>query len=148
MPVATICARALILMLPVTALGGCARWEPESRGPVQLVRACPLQRAPAVGELGDKGLRGAYHFVIQDAADDDLTGFLAASEAEGFKVILLTLNINGKDTVFAMGPDVLMSQAHVDAEFDVACALGRGKVYLTHVRYDPPDPAAGPVRVR
>ena len=35
-----------------------------------------------------------------------------------------------------MGMAGLRSQREVDAEFQAACRLGRGHVYLTHVRYD------------
>lgn len=142
-------ARLLFPLLALGAVSGCARWEPETAaGPITLSQACPLQRGPAVTDFGEAGLRGVYHFVTQDAPMEDKTAFLAASRTHGFDVVLMTININGKDTLFAPGPELLRSQAQVDAEFDLACSLGHGKVYLTHVRYDAPNPDAKSLRVR
>lgn len=137
------------ILLSAVSLAACARWEPQTApGPVVLSHACPLQRGPEVSDFGEAGLRGVYHFVTQDAPSEDLAAFLAASRTNSFNVVLMTVNINGKNTLFAQGPSLLRSQAQVDAEFDLACTLGHGKVYLSYVRYDPPDPNAGSLRVR
>jgi hypothetical protein len=128
-------------------LGGCARWQPQTSGHVVLTRACPLARAPNVADFGRAGLRGVYHFVTQDASSDELGALVRNTEAAGFNLMLLTVNLNGKDTVFARGPAVLRNQRDVDAEFGAACRMGQGHVYLTHVRYNPAG-EAGDVRVR
>ena len=129
-------------------LTGCARWEPQ-RGPglATFDRACPLARAPRVDDFGAAGVRGAYHFVTQGATSDDRAGFIRRADETGFRLMLMTIQMNGVDTLFAAGPGVLHDQHAVDEEFRAACRLGLGPIYLTHARY---NPAAenGPVRVR
>lgn len=141
--------RMFALLLAVgTGLAGCARWQPQrTPGPVAFDRACPLARAPRVTDFGPAGLRAAYHFVTQGATGDELGGLIRRTDAAGFRLALITVQINGADTVFAAGPGVLRDQRAVDEEFRTACRLGLGPIYLTHVRY---NPAArdGPVRVR
>lgn len=141
--------RVLMPLVAVGLVAGCARWEPRTEGPVEFTRACPLKRAPAVEDFGDLGVTGAYHFVIQDAPKEDLAAFLQATGEKSFSVALMPIEINGMNTIVAQGPGVLGKQAQVDAEFELACGIGRGKVYLTHVRYDPYDPKnEGWIRVR
>ena len=130
------------------ALAGCARWQPEQSGPVTLTRACPLQRAPGVADFAGGGVKGVYQFVTQDAAEGDLGSFLRSTDEHGFGLVPLTVTMNGKDTLIAHGPGVLRSQAEVDAEFETACAMGHGSVYLTHVRYNAANEEGGAVRVR
>jgi hypothetical protein len=144
---------ARLLTLPIvcaTLLGGCAlRWHPQTGpGPATFGPACPGRRAPAVADFGAAGIRGAYHFVIDHASRGDLGALVRGAGAQGFGLAPLTVNINGHDTVFAIGPAVLHDQAEVDAEFQIACRLGRGRIYLTHVRYNPADSHSPEVRVR
>jgi hypothetical protein len=140
--------RILTVIFALLSVAGCARWLPERKSPIKLTAACPLKRAPALTDYGSKGARGIYHFVVQDAQKANLVAFLSKAEAAGFHVILMTMNINGRDTLFAAGPARLSTQAQVDKEFNIACGLGRGKVFLTHVRYDSGDSTAETVRVR
>jgi hypothetical protein len=135
-------------MFVMVALGGCAGWEPQTTGPIALTRACPLKRAPEVSDYGEAGVQGVYHFVIAGASKSDLAGFLGASQKEGYSVMLMTVNLNGKDTLFATGPRPLHSQLDVDQAFGVACGLGRGKVFLTHVRYNSVAAEPGFIRAR
>lgn len=142
--------RVALVLLAAMSLAGCARWEAQSEpGPLEFTRACPLKRAPEVTEFGASGVSGAYHFVIQDADKEDLAAFLESARTAKFNVALMTIEIDGLDTLVAQGPGVLRTQSEVDREFDAGCGIGHGKVYLTHVRYDPYDPQnAGYVRVR
>ncbi|WP_395327141.1 hypothetical protein WBP06_10180 [Novosphingobium sp. BL-8H] len=135
-------------MVLIAGISGCTRFQQEAGvGQVRLTPACPLKHAPAVADYGKAGVPGAYQFVTQDASDSDMAAFLKASRSAGFDVMLMTVNMNGKDTVFATGRKALKTQAEVDHEFAVACALGRGKIYLTNARYNEPDPS-GAVRAR
>jgi hypothetical protein len=137
-----------ILLGASLSLAGCARWHPQrTPGLATFDRACPLARAPRVAEFGPAGVRGAYHFVIQGATSEDLEGLARRANAAGFRFALLTIEMNGVDTKFAGGPGRLHDQHGVDEEFRAACRLGRGPVYLTHVRYNPAE-ENGPVRVR
>lgn len=130
-------------------LGGCTtRWHPEAHGPLTLVPACPNRRAPNVPDFGAAGVRAAYHFVTEGASGDDLGALIQHARAQGFGLAMMTVNINGRDTVLATGPAVLHDQREVDAEFNIACHLGRGPIYLTHVRYNPADSDQRQVRVR
>jgi hypothetical protein len=129
------------------ALTGCARWEPEQASPVKLTRACPLQRGPEVAAFGE-GVSGVYSFVTQDAPERELAEFLRTAEASGFSLIPMAITLNGKDTLVATGPALLRNQFQADAEFQLACSLGGGAVYLTHVRYNAPEENRGSVRVR
>ena len=138
---------AMIAAAAAACLGGCARWQPQTSGQVVLTRACPLARAPSVAEFGRAGLSGIYHFVTQDASRDELGALIHNADAAGFRLMLLTVNLNGKDTVFAWGAAVLRSQRDVDAEFGIACRMGQGHIYLTHVRYNPAG-QTGNVRAR
>lgn len=129
-------------------LSGCAaRWQSE-KGPVSLTEACPQRRALRVEVFGDAGLHAVYNFVTQGASDTDLAAFLRRGRKKGFDLMLMTVNINGLDTTFATGPLVLRSQEQVDAEFEAACRLGVGPIYLTHVQYNPADENGPSVRVR
>lgn len=127
-------------------LAGCARWQPETN-PVELTQACPGKRAPVVGEMPELPLRATYNFVIEGVSDADLKAFLANLKSDGFSLVPMMFNLNGKDTLFANGPAVLGSQSGVDAEFNLACRTAVGDVYLTHVRFNSVD-ADGPTRVR
>jgi len=136
-------------ILCATALCGCTpRWRPETSGPVSFTPACPQRRAPAVTEFGAAGVRAAYNFVTDRASDGDLGILLRQSRALGFGLAPMTVNLNGHDTMFATGPAVLHDQREVDAEFQAACRLGHGRIYLTHVRYNPADANGPGVRVR
>jgi len=137
----------LILTAAIAALSGCARWQPETGARPSFARACPHTRAPAVTDFGAAGLRGIYHFVTQDASNDELDALIQGTRTHGFTLMLMTVNLNGRDTVFAHGAVILRSQRQVDAEFTAACQLGAGRVYLTHVRYNSAD-ETGPVRAR
>lgn len=125
---------------------GCARWEPETN-PVELTQACPGKRGPVVGEVPELPVRATYNFVIEGVSDADLKAFLAILKSNGFSLVPMMFNLNGKDTLFANGPAVLGSQSGVDAEFNLACRTAVGDVYLTHVRFNSAD-ADGPTRVR
>lgn len=130
-------------------LTGCTtRWQPETHGPVKLTEACPLRRAPVVHDFGTAGLRGVYHFVTDNASDRDILRLIDQTEEQGFALILHTLTINGRDTVFAQGPGVLHNQSAVDSEFRSACRLGGGGIYLTHVRYNVAEADQRSTRVR
>ncbi len=137
-------------MFAALALSGCTqRWRPQSGpGPVTFSEACPQRRAPRVEDFGEAGVRGVYHFVTQDASDDELGALVQATSAGGFSLVPMTVNLNGRDTLFAHGAAVLRSQAEVDAEFTTACRMGQGRVYLTHVRYNQGDGSAEQVRAR
>jgi hypothetical protein len=127
------------LLVGSLVLTGCTRWEPQQgTGPVVFDRACPLRRAPQVATIGVAGVRGVYHFAVGGASDAERGAFLHAAEAGGFRVALVTININGTDTLFAWGRAVLHDQRSVDREFRAACGLGAGRIYLTHVRHNPP----------
>ena len=129
------------------AITGCARWQPEESDPHTLPDACPLLgRAPAVSEFPAGGLRGTYQFVTQDAPTEDKVAFLRKAAENGFALVPLTVNLNGKDTLIAHGAAVLHTQPEVDAEFTRACAMGFGAIHLTHVTHNPADAAS--VRVR
>ena len=125
---------------------GCARWEPETN-PVELTQACPGKRAPVVGEVPELPVRATYNFVIEGVSDADLKAFLAILKSNGFSLVPMMFNLNGKDPLFANGPAVLGSQSGVDAEFNLACRTAVGDVYLTHVRFNSAD-ADGPTRAR
>ena len=125
---------------------GCARWEPETN-PVELTQACPGKRAPVVGEVRELPVRATYNFVTEGVSDADLKAFLAKLKSNGFSLVPMMFNLNGKDTLFANGPAVLGSQSGVDAEFNLACRTAVGDVYLTHVRFNSAD-ADGPTRAR
>ena len=137
----------LIVVAGITALSGCARWQPDTGARPSFAHACPLTRAPEVTDFGPAGLRAIYHFVTQDASDDELGALIRGTSAAGFELMFMTVNLNGRDTVFANGAGVLHSQREVDTEFAVACRIGMGRVYLTHVRYNPAG-EPGPVRAR
>ncbi|HYI41875.1 MAG TPA: hypothetical protein VE053_16320 [Allosphingosinicella sp.] len=138
-------ATLLVFALPI---GGCStRWQPET-GKVRFTRACPQHRAPHVGVSAPGGLRGAYSFVTQDASAADLSAWVSRSDEHGFAIVPITVKLNGLDTVFATGPGVLVSQEQVDAEFETACRLQTGRIYLTHVRYNPVDENRSSVQVR
>ncbi len=127
-------------------LAGCARWEPETN-PVGLTQACPGKRAPIVGEAPEWPVRATYNFVTERVSDADLRAFLANLKSNGFSLVPMMFNLNGKDTLFATGPALLANQSAVDAEFNLACRTAVGDVYLTHVRFNSAD-ADGPTRVR
>ena len=139
--------RHFALLVGLAAHGGCARWQPDMGARPSFAHACSLTRAPEVTDFGPAGLHAVYHFVTQDASNDDLGALIRGTEARGFALMLMTVNLNGRDTVFAHGAGVLRSQSEVDAEFEVACRIGTGRVYLTHVRYNPAD-EPGAVRAR
>lgn len=129
------------------AISGCARWQPETSDPQTLPGACPLLgRAPSVAEFPAGGLRGTYQFVTQDASTEDKVAFLDKVEENGFALVPLTIDLNGKETLVAHGAAVLRRQAEVDAEFATACAMGHGAVYLTHVTHNPVDAESARVR--
>jgi hypothetical protein len=132
-------ARTLAVILLVAASTGCARWQPEANGPIQLTRACPLQNAPAVTDYGAAGVYAMYHYVIQDASGAEVEAFKTGRTSAGFAVAAITLNINGKDTLFVRGARAMRSQGEVDEEFNSACRAGYQEVYLTHVFYQPFD---------
>ena len=101
----------LIFLAGSLVLTGCARWQPQhGPGPTRFDRACPLARAPRVADFGPAGVRGAYHFVVQGATSDDLAGLTRRTAAAGFRLGLLTVEMNGVDTMFAAGPGVLRDQ--------------------------------------
>ncbi len=129
-------------------LAGCVRWEPSRRpGRVTFDRACPLRLAPRVEAFGEQGVRAVYHFVVDRAADAALGTFLTAAGAAGFNVMPVTVEMDSTDTRFVHGPAVLRDQRAVDREFRAACALGGGRIYLTHVRHNPAG-QAGDIRLR
>lgn len=143
--------RVLGIMLLVIATTGCTRWKPETSSPVKLTRACPLQRAPAVTDYGEAGVYAMYHYVVQGASGEELTAFTLERKSRGFAVAMMTMNINGKDTLFVRGAKAMRTQDQVDEEFDVSCGAGSEHVYLTHVFYQPfdpdnPDPISARVR--
>ena len=140
--------RLSALALGILALGGCARWQPEGPGRATLPDACPLRRAPAVQAFGPDGLRAVYHFVTQNASNEELGALIDGTAAHGFSLAPMTVNINGRDTLFARGQTVLRNQREVDAEFGIACGLGHGRVYLTHVRYNTDQQQGEQIRVR
>ena|SRR5690606_38535916 len=82
----------------------------------------------------------------QDAPTEDKVAFLRKAAENGFALVPLTVNLNGKDTLIAHGAAVLHTQPEVDAEFTRACAMGFGAIHLTHVTHNPADAAS--VRVR
>jgi hypothetical protein len=141
-------ARLLATILAGSAtLTGCARWEPSRRpGPVTFERACPLRLAPRVEAFGGTGVRAVYHFAV-GGAGDALSAFLRAAGTAGFNVAPVMVEINGTDTLIVHGPAVLRDQRAVDREFRAACALGRGRIYLAHVRHNPAG-QPGDIRVR
>ena len=99
-------------------------------------------------EFGEAGVRGTYHVVVQDAPDDELAAFIGRVAEHGFGLVPLTIDIDGLDTMVVTGTATLRTQHEVDVEFDSACGMGGGKIYLTHVRYNPATEAGGPVQVR
>jgi hypothetical protein len=131
-------------------LGGCtARWHAQTgQGLATFRPACPGRRAPAVADFGAAGVRAVYNLVTDDVSSRELSGLLRDSGAQGFRIMPLTVNLNGHDTLFMTGPSVLNDQTAVDEEFQVACRLGRGHIYLTHVRYNPEDIRSPEIRVR
>lgn len=141
LPLALICAS-------IVFVGGCARWEPQQVGPAKLTKACPLKRAPAVEEFAQEGMQGAYHFITQGVSESDLKALLQSARQHGFTFTPITININGKNTLIAKGPNVLMDQNQVDGEFALACSLGRGRAYLSHVRYNPAEEGSELLQVR
>lgn len=140
---------ATAALITVGTLGACVpRWEAPTVGPVQFTEACPDRRAPLIEDFGSTGLRAVYNFVVQDASQDDLGLLFRQSREQGFGLAPVTININGHDTLFATGAAALHRQSEVDAEFRSACRMGGGKVYLTHVRYNPEGDQNEQVRVR
>jgi hypothetical protein len=141
--------RSLVTILAACViLVGCARWEPSRRpGPVAFDRACPLRRAPRVESFGETGVRAVYHFAAGRPAEGALRAFIHAADTTGFNVVPIMVEMNGTDTLIVQGLATLRDQAAVDREFRAACGLGRGRIYLTHVRHNPAVPA-GNVRVR
>jgi hypothetical protein len=131
-------------------LGGCAtRWEPQAgEGPVTFEHACSGRVAPAVADFGRAGVRAAYHFVTQGASDVERGALSRRAALQGFGVAPITVNLNGLDTVFVTGPNILRTQSEVDAQFVAACGLGRGPIYLTHVRHNSADSDGEQVRVK
>lgn len=130
---------------------GCARsdsqrWAPET-GQIQLTRACPSKLAPTVEEVPAMPVRAAYNFVTEHASDADKTQFFKNLKTNGFSIVPITINLNGKDTWFARGPELLANQSDVDAEFNLACQVAAGEVYLTHVQFNSAD-GQGSLRVR
>ena len=140
--------RLSILAFGIVAFGGCARWQPEGPGRATLPEACPMRRAPAVAEFGPDGLRAVYHFVTQNASNEELGALIDGTATYSFALAPMTVTINGRDSMFARGAAVLRSQREVDSEFGIACRLGRGRVYLTHVRYNPARQQGENVRAR
>ncbi|WP_324751186.1 hypothetical protein SH591_07510 [Sphingomonas sp. LY54] len=138
---------AILAVLSIATTACATRWEPEDSDPRTLPSACASHRAPEVDTFPAGGLRAAYQFVTQDAPERERTAFIRATGINGFGLVPLTINLNGKDTLIAYGPAVLQNQAEVDAEFAKACSMDQGRVYLTHVRHNPVD-EEGPVRVR
>jgi len=103
--------RIFASLLFLAGISGCARWQPETgHGLATLPPACPLKRGPVVANFGEAGMAGVYQFVTQDAPDSDIAAFLTASKTAGFDVMLITLNINGKDTLIATGHEILRTQ--------------------------------------
>src|SRR3546814_2398511 len=105
-------------------------------------------KAPLIEDFGSAGLRAVYNFVVQDASQDELDLLFRQSREQGFGLAPVTININGRDTLFATGATALHSQGEVDAEFRTACRKGGGKVYLTHVRYSSDGDQNEQIRVR
>jgi hypothetical protein len=137
-----------VIAVAAACLGGCVfRWQPQATGRVVMTRACTWNRAPNVADFGPAGVRGAYSFATQNASDAELGALIRNTGAGGFSLALVIANLNGRDAMFAQGPAALRSQREVDREFRTACRLGQGRVYLTHVRYNPAR-QAGDVRVR
>lgn len=146
--VRTMPVRSLATILAASLLlAGCARWEPRWSGPATFERACPLTRAPRVTDFAPAGVRGAYHFVIQGATDAQRAGFILRSARAGFRLMLMTVQMDSVDTMFGTGLAVLRDQHAVDKEFRAACRLGSGPIYLTHVRHNPAG-QTGDVRLR
>lgn len=138
----------LTIGLALTLAACATRFTPEEGSPLRLTEACEGRIAPRVEQFGETGLRATYHFVTQDASDEDIRQLFARVHEEGFAYMPMTFNINGLDTLFVRGPQDLRTQEEADVEFEIACGLGIDPIYMTHVRYNPADQTDGPVRVR
>jgi hypothetical protein len=143
--------KTLCVILIGVSVTGCVRWKPEIGSPIKLTRACPFKQAPAVTEYGKDGVYAMYHYVVQGAPAEEIKAFTTDRIAHGFAVAMVTVNLNGKDTLFVRGAKAMRNQAQIDEEFNAACGAGSERVYLTHVfhqPFDPNDPAPTSVRVR
>lgn len=141
---------ALGIIVVLSALvAGCTareRWAPDEDVSA-FTQACQGKRAPAVEEVTKGPVTAAYNFVIDEASDRDMLHLVEQLSARGFTLVPMTVQLNGRDTLFATGPGILQNQSAIDAEFIAACEMGQGNVYLTHARYNPVT-AEGSVQVR
>lgn len=121
------------------ALAGCVPPRPAPPPPRALPAAaqCPHMDPPAVAGFPPAGLRGTYQFEATGAQQADRGAFLGRLRAAGFVQVPATVNVNGRDTLVALGPAPVRSRAELEAEFDRACAAGHAGIALTHARYDP-----------
>lgn len=131
-------------------LSGCGAREKlaDTAAPTLTTKACPPDKGPVVTAFGAAGVRGAYHYVTERGGKGDMKALLRGMEKNGFNLFPMTVDINGKATLFAFGPAVLRTQGEVDAEFRLACGLASGGIYLNNIRYNPADDESGSVRVR
>lgn len=136
----------MILSALVTGCTARERWAPDE-DVSSFTQACQGKRALAVEEATKGAVTAAYNFVIDEASDRDLLHLVEQLSARGFSLVPMTVQLNGRDTLFATGPGILQNQSAIDAEFITACEMGQGSVYLTHARYNPAT-HGGPVQVR
>lgn len=125
----------------MASAAGCVGLKPEA-SPVKLTRTCPFEAAPAVTDYGKAGVYAMYQYVVQGASTKEIAAFKEQSiHDRPFAVAEVIMNLNGEDTIFVRGGRAMRTQEQVDEEFKVACGAGSDRVYLTHVLYQPFDPA-------